>query len=146
MVHALLECWRVLEPEGVLIDLRPFHSKPALEIITADGIFVPGHVDDSGCVADDIASSEAIAAMVRQGYFALQKQDSFQFANYWDTLDGLLEHADEKWRDFACIPPSVVAGAWRCIAGANGRYRVRTYREMHIAVYQTQALAVDLKQ
>jgi len=136
MVHALLECWRVLEPDGILIDLRPFHSNPALEVITADGIFVPGNVDDSGGAPDDIAADEAIAEMVRRGYFTLTMQDSFKFADYWDTLDGLLEHADERWRDHACIPPFVAEAARRCVAEAGSQYQIRVSREMHIAVYQ----------
>ena len=74
MVHALLECWRVLETDGILIDLRPFHSNPALEVITVEGIFVPGNVDDSGGAPDDIAADEAIAEMVRRGYFTLTMQ------------------------------------------------------------------------
>lgn len=136
MVHALLECWRVLKTDGILIDLRPFHSQPALEVITADGVFVPGHVDDSGGAADDIAADEAIAEVLHRGYFTLKKQDSFKFADYWNTLEGLLEHADERWRDHACIPPFVAEAARRCVAEAGSQYQIRVSREMHIAVYQ----------
>ena len=128
----------MLQPDGALIDSRRFHSRPAVEVLTADEIFVPGQVDDSGGVADDIASDEAIAEVLRRGNFTLQMQDSFKFANYWNTLDGLLEYADERWRDFACIPPFVVEGARRCIAGSGNRYRIRIRRGMHIAVYRKQ--------
>ena len=141
MVHALQECWRVLEPEGLLIDLRPFHSNPELEVITADRIFVPGHVDDRGGAPDDIAADEAIAEVVRRGLFTLTKQDLFKYADYWDTLEGLLEHADERWRDFACIPPFVVEGARRCIASSGPHYQIRVRRKVHIAVYRKQAPA-----
>ena len=54
-------------PVGVLAraagwgpDLGRF-TQGAVEVLTADEIFVPGQVDDSGGVADDIASDEAIA-------------------------------------------------------------------------------------
>ena len=97
MVHPLLECWRVLEADGLLIDLRPPHSDPALEVITADGTFVPGYVDHSEEEADDIAADEAIVEVLNRGYFILQTQDSFIFSTYWETLDGLLEYADERW-------------------------------------------------
>jgi hypothetical protein len=139
MVHALLECWRVLETDGILIDLRPFHSNPALEVITADEVFVPGHIDDSGGAADDIAADEAMTEVVGRGQFTLIMQDSFKFADYWDTLEGLLEHADERWRDHACIPPFVVEAARRCVAVAGSQYQIRVSREMHIAVYRKQA-------
>lgn len=136
MVHALLECWRVLKPDGLLIDLRPFHSNPPLEIRTADEIFVPGHVDDSGGAPDDIAADEAIAEVVRHGQFLRTMQDTFNLADYWDTLDGLLEHAEESWRDFACVPPFVVAAARRCVASAGPYYKVRVRRVIHITTYQ----------
>ncbi|MFN2143437.1 MAG: hypothetical protein ACK2U5_23355 [Candidatus Promineifilaceae bacterium] len=138
MVDALLESWRVLVADGIMIDLRPYHTNPALEIITANGTFVPGYIDDSGSVADDIASDNAIAEMVRQGRFARVSHDSFRFANYWDTLDGLLAYADERWRDFACIPPFVVEAARLCVASAGSHYQVRVPRAIHIAVYKKQ--------
>jgi hypothetical protein len=135
MVHALRECRRVLKGEGILIDLRPFHSQPAIEIVTRDGTFIPGHVDDSGGAGDDIAADEAIAEVVRGRLFALRKRTSFNFADYWDTLDGLLEHAEETWRGNACIPPFVAASARRCVAGTNDPYIIRIRKEMQIAVY-----------
>ena len=138
MVDALLECWRVLEPGGTLIDLRPFHSQPAIEIITTDGTFIPGRIDDSGGAPDDIAADEAMAEVVRRGLFTLSKRDSFEFATYWDTLDGLLEYAEERWRGDACIPPFVEASARRCVAGINEPYKIRRRREIHIAVYEKQ--------
>jgi hypothetical protein len=138
MVDALLESWRVLVADGIMIDLRPYHTKPALEIITAEDTFVPGYIDDSGGVADDIASDNAIAEVVRQGRFVRVLQDSFKFANYWDTLDGLLEYADDRWRGFACVPPFVVEAARLCIASAPSNYQVRIRRTMHIAVYKKQ--------
>jgi hypothetical protein len=139
MVDALLESWRVLVADGIMIDLRPYHTKPALEIITADGAFVPGYIDDSGGVADDIASDNAIAEVIRQGRFVRVLQDSFKFANYWDTLGGLLEYADDRWRSFACVPPFVVEAARLCIASAGSHYQVRIRRTLHIAVYRKQS-------
>ena len=125
----------MLEGQGVLIDLRPFHSQPALEIFTTEGIFIPGRVDDSGGAADDIAADNAMAAVAGEGLFTLSKRASFHFANYWDTLEGLLAYADERWRDHACIPPFVQAGARRCVAATGGPYKIRIRRRVHIAVY-----------
>jgi hypothetical protein len=136
MVDALRECRRVLESGGKLIDLRPFHSQPAVEIMTREGVFVPGRVDDSGGAGDDIAADEAVAEAVCDGLFTLSKRTSFRFANYWETLDGLLAYAEEQWRDNACIPPFVAAGARRCVAGTADAYKIRIRREVHIAVYE----------
>lgn len=146
MVDALRECRRVLESGGKLIDLRPFHSQPAVEIMTTEGIFVPGRVDDSGAVGDDIAADKAMAEAVRGGLFTLSKRTSFRFANYWETLDGLLAYAEEEWRDIACIPPFVAAGARRCVAGTADPYKIRIRRKVHIAVYEKQSAVSDSHQ
>jgi hypothetical protein len=135
MVHALQECRRVLKGGGSLIDLRPFYSQPAIEIITTDGIYVPGHVDDTGGATADITADEAITEVIRSGLFTLRKRASFNISDFWDTLDGLLEHAEEKWGENACIPPFVVAAARRCTVEKEGPYKIRIGKEMHIAVY-----------
>ena len=79
MVHALLECWRVLGREGKLIDLRPVHSYPPIEVMSAGSHFVPGHVADEAGAADDMAADEAMVEVVRRGYFAPQMHDTFKF-------------------------------------------------------------------
>ena len=142
MVHALLESWRVLALEGKLIDLRPVHSNPAVEVITAGSHFVPGHLDDEADAAEDMAADEAMVEVVRRGYFAPQMQDTFKFAVYWDTLEDLLEYADRKWRD-TMLPADVREQARRHIAGIDGRYRICIRDTMHIAVYRKQESPVD---
>ena len=65
MVHALLEGWRVLACEGKLIDLRPVHSNPPIELMTAGSHFVPGHVIDEAGALDDMAANKAMDEVVR---------------------------------------------------------------------------------
>ncbi len=138
MVHALQECWRVLTPGAILVDLRPFYSHPPIEIMSGDVVFVPGHLDDENSAADDIAADEAMAEVVRRGYFALERRNTFQFAEYWDSLQGLLDYAAERWSGSKEIPASVVTRAERYIAGAGSDYRVRVQRRMYLAVYRKQ--------
>ena len=143
MVHALLECWRVLGREGKLIDLRPVHSNPPIELITAGSRFVPGHVMDEAGAADDMAADEAMDEVVRRGFFIPQMYETFKFAVYWDTLEGLLAYADRKWRDTKRLPPEVLERARRHIAGTSGRYRLCIRSTMHIAVYRKQESPAD---
>jgi hypothetical protein len=138
MVHALLECWRVLRREGTLIDLRPVHSNPPIELMTAGSHYVPGHVIDEPGAADDRAADEAMDEVVRRGYFTPQIQDAFKFAVYWDTLEGLLAYADRKWRDKKRLPSEVLERTRRHIAGIDGRYRICIRSTVHIAVYKKQ--------
>jgi hypothetical protein len=139
MVHALEECRRVLVPDGLLVDLRPIFSRPAIEVICGNTVYIPGRVDDEGAIADDMAAHEAMAEAVRRGYFSPVAENSFTYADYWDTLDELLAYAAERWADFACISPFVEQAARRCIAAAPGACRIRVRRTMHLAVYRGQA-------
>ena len=143
MVHALLECWRVLGREGTLIDLRPVQSNPPIELMTAGSHFVPGHVMDEAGAIDDRAADEAMGEVVRRGYFAPQIQDAFKFAIYWDTLEDLLAYADRKWRDKKRMPPEVLERARRHISGIDGRYRICIRSTVHIAVYRKQESLAD---
>jgi hypothetical protein len=143
MVHALLECWRALGREGNLIDMRPVHSNPPIEVITAASHFVPGHLCDEAEAADDVAANEAMAEVVREGYFTPQMRDAFEFASYWDSLEGLQAYADRKWRDTKQLAPEVVDSARRHIAGTDGRYRICIRNTIRIAVYRRQESPVD---
>jgi len=136
MVHALLESWRVLGVDGSLLDMRPVHSNPAIEVLGGDGRFVAGHAVDNAGGADDRAANYAVEELVRRGLFALQLQKRFKFASYWDSLEGLLGYAEEKWRETKQIPPDVLERARRRIEGIDGRYRICIRSTIHLAVYQ----------
>lgn len=143
MVHALLECWRVLSREGNLIDLRPLHAKPEIEVIAAASRFVSGHLVDEAGVADDMAAGEAMNEVVRRGQFALQMSDAFKFTSYWDTLEGMLAYNERKWRDTERLPAEVLDRTRKYIAGTGGRYRVCIHNTMHLALYRKQETPAD---
>jgi hypothetical protein len=98
--------------------------------------YIPGHIDDSGGAADDIAADVAMAEAVRQGYFTLDTRDSFYYGYYWDSLDGMLEYAEEHWENDACVPPAVIAAARLCVARVRDSYQVRVPRLMVLAIYR----------
>ncbi len=125
-------------PGGSLIDLRPFHSNPPIEVLAANDSFVAGHVNDEGGAPDDVAADGAIDETLRRGFFTLEKEDPFMFAFYWDTLESLLDYASEKWRDFAYVPSPVIDRAQRYIKGINPPYQVRIRRPIHLAIYEKQ--------
>lgn len=140
MVHALLESWRVLEAGGVLIDLRPYHSNPAVEIMTAGEVFVAGNVDDAPGAPDDIAADEAIAEAVGRRFFSPEVRDSFLYAYYWHSLEGMLAYAAEKWQ-FSEIPTAVVERGRRFLADYEGPYRIRLRRRLHLRTYRKRPVA-----
>ncbi len=138
MVDALLECWRVLGREGILVDLRPLHADRPVELLTAGACFVPGHVVDISGEADDAACVKALDHVVRSGYFAPRWQDTFEFAIYWDTLAGFAAFAAEKWLEKRRLAPQVIERARSHVARMAGPYRMRIPYTMHIATYSKQ--------
>lgn len=138
MVHALLEIWRVLEPDGSLIDLRPIHANPPLEVVTATDRLRAGHVVDETGGVDDKAADKAMADVVHCGYFTTQMRDSFNCTAYWDTLPGLLAYAGKKWRDRKRLPPQLLDRARHYIDQTDGRTRICITNTIQLAVYQKQ--------
>jgi len=138
MVHALLESWRILRQEGVLIDLRPLHSDRAIELLVDDGRFVPGMVKDMTGGADDVACAKAMDRVVGSGHFILQGQESFEFNVYWNNLAEFSAYAEEKWLAKRRLSPEVLELAERTIAETGSSYRIRIRYTMHLATYQKQ--------
>ena len=138
MVHALLECWRILGQEGILIDLRPLHSDRAIEVLTATSHFESGYIVDITGEADDIACAKAIDEVTRSGHFALQMQDTFEFAVYWDTLAGFAAYTEARGYEKRRLAPEVLERARHYISGTIDPYRIRNRYTMHLAVYRKQ--------
>lgn len=145
MVNALRECWRVLQRQGVLIDLRPRHRDRAVEVLSAAGQFTAGYVVDLTGAADDVACAEAIDHVLRSEHFALEMQDAFKFAIYWDDLPAFAAFAEEKWVDKRRLDPHALERAEAHIAEINGPYRLRMRYSMHLAVYRKSIPARDGK-
>ena len=138
MVHALLEIWRVLTPQGSLIDLRPIHENPSLEVVTPAGRHVAGHVVDETGGVNDRAADEAMAGVVHLGHYIPKMRDSYEFASYWDTMPGLLAHAREKWPGKLRLQPHLLDRARHYIDESDGCSRLCLTNTIQLAVYQKQ--------
>ena len=145
MVHALRECWRVLQRQGMLIDLRPRHRDRAVEVLSAAGPFTAGYVVDLTGAADDVACAQAITHVLRSEHFALKMRDAFDFAVYWDDLSAFAVFAEEKWVGKRRLDPHALERAEAHIAEINGPYRLRMRYSMHLALYRKSIPARDGK-
>jgi hypothetical protein len=143
MVHALLECWRVLEQGGALIDLRPLHDNRAVELLSSDSCFVPGYVADLIGAADDAACAKAIDHVVDSGHFAPQKQDIFEYSIYWNSLAEFSVFAEEKWFTKRRLSPQVLERAQRYIAESGSPYRIRIRYTMQMVVHRKNGSHFD---
>jgi hypothetical protein len=125
MVHALQEAWRVLKPNGIMIDLRPRCDDMPLEILQKDGIESAGLVDMSPDLADDQAADAAIATLVSAGSYQQILSDRFLFTHYWKSLQEFLEDWNERWKDWAILPDDVLQRASLLYKQHDSRARLR---------------------
>lgn len=142
MVDALREAWRVLEVDGVLIDLRPLDSSRGLvELVTPEKAIPVGEMDASGFASDDAAADRAAARAVDEGWFLPQRALHLDFELSWDTVDEMASFMAES-RRMREVRPSFaelekMQRAWR--AKTRGRVRLRYWRTMLLAAYQKVA-------
>jgi len=111
MVHALHEAWRILVPQGILIDLRPLCDEAPLEIVFTEGSESAGYVDMSPNIADEIAADHAIDSVVREGIFMELKAEYFDIAMYWNTVKDMKADMDERWKDDVILREQVLRRA-----------------------------------
>jgi hypothetical protein len=101
MVDALIRARRWLKPPlGRLIDLRPAHVVPHVEIKLADGTIA--HV--GGLVVDDerrqrhLAADLAVSTARGRGLLAVTGEEEFSFYRYPDSADDLRDYIAVKWQ------------------------------------------------
>ena len=139
MVHALKEIWRVLVPNGALVDLRPLSGELPLEIVADDQAKLAGFLDDSAEIPTDIASNDSLTEVTRQGWFVRERKDLFDYLWYWDTVDEMKAYMEENWDPTPILTETVATEARRLLAsgGKGARVRLRTnvlisrYRKRH---------------
>lgn len=133
MVHALNEVHRVLEPGGILIDLRPVEENWAVEVVSSAGYQVAGRLSDLPIgIADDKAAFKAMSEVESLGWFSKEKDSEFGFFYVWDTPSEMKEYIDEEWEDFEKMDEDLYRKASSLWASANADARVRVRVKMWI--------------
>ena len=127
MVHALEEVWRVLVPEGILIDVRPLGEQWQIEVVSTNNIKETGRVMDlPEQVNGDIAANEAIKQAESRGWFRHDHEEFFPFFYSWDTPSEMEEFVEEDWADFIDLSEEAkqkTRSAW-ALGEADSRVRV----------------------
>ncbi len=136
MVHALKEMWRVMTPEGALLDLRPFGERYALAVVANDEATPAGDVDASAGYALDVAASESIAQMTTEGWLVHERQGAFECFFYWDTADEMQAYAEQNWATDVIVPETVLAEARRLETRSEAGAKVRLRMPMIIGRYR----------
>jgi SAM-dependent methyltransferase len=102
MVHALHEAWRVLKPNGVLIDLRPAGVHRRAGIVRGDRFQLVGTMRED---FDDIrAADRALARVLHGGLFKAEQRLHIDCRRVMDTADEFQAWLDNFTR-LAELPP-----------------------------------------
>ena len=89
MVHALLEAHRVLKPNGLLLDLRPAAVHRRVGVTQDDGYRLLWVMRET--FEDDRAADLAVAQVVREEQFKVERRVRFPCYRVMDTLDEFQE-------------------------------------------------------
>jgi len=95
MVDALRRAHRIVTADGIVVDLHPSASPAVVEI----GDCLTGSVAVVDGQRRHAAADAAIATVVREGLFAIERRTEFAFHTHADTIDELRDYIEENWRD-----------------------------------------------
>ena len=84
MVHALHEAQRVLQPDGILFDLRPAPVHRQVVILSDSGYQKIGVMRED--LTDDYFANRAVKQVLREGLFKSEKYIEFDCNRVMDTL------------------------------------------------------------
>lgn len=135
MVHALEKLHRLLGPGGCLIDIHPSSVPATVEVHAGGSARAAGVVREPQGVLDYERAETALTDVVRRGLFAVEHQESFPFIRYADTLDELLDHLAETWKD-ASLDAATRSRVRSFVTDATGRTTVAVHEIARIARFR----------
>jgi hypothetical protein len=99
MVHALEKIYRLLKPDGMLIDIHPLPEPPSIETRIGDRTIPAGWLKECNDYIEYEQADEALAQVVAGGLFAVERQGAFAFITHADTIAELREYLADEWQD-----------------------------------------------
>jgi hypothetical protein len=133
MVDALRRAHRMVKMNGCVVDLHPTAALTPVEV----GARRTGRVDAGDAPLRHAAAGAALATVVRDGLFAVERAFGFTFHTYGDTVEELRDYIVENWRN-ARIDAETIDRTREALRGAAGtRPRVRE----HVRVTKLRPMA-----
>lgn len=128
MVDALRRAGRwVTAPHGCVIDLRPAHVEPDLELGLSDGsvLRVGGLVVEDERRVRHRAAAAAVREVAATGLFTIHDELTFPFFYYADSAEELRDHIAAHWKHTQMDPPTVARTADAMAANPGARLWLR---------------------
>ena len=135
MVHALKEAHRILEPHGIIVDVRPLSIDVPLEVIYKGGNESAGMIDMSPGRPIDLAADQAVDTVIIDQLFTESMIEYFYFTYYWTTMEGMEEDIEENWKDEIIIPVEVSQRAHMLINQQRLQTKIRFAARMKLGIY-----------
>lgn len=110
MVHALENSWRLLKPDGRLIDIHPLEDPPPIEVHLAEEVILAGWLREINDYVEYVQADEALSQVIERGVFSLERRDTFLYKIHAETIWALRDYLAENNRD-AYIDDAVLARA-----------------------------------
>jgi len=126
MVDALRRAHRMVNPAGSVVDLHPSAAPASVEVAGCR----TGHVDADDAPLRHAAAGVALAAVIEEVLFAVDRTIVFSFYTYGDTIEELRDHVVENWRN-ARIGDETVERTREVLRSASG-VRPRIREEVHL--------------
>jgi hypothetical protein len=139
MVHALKEAWRVLTPNGIMIDVRPLSVDSPLDIVFKEKSIFAGLLDMSPGIKHDIAADKAIQEVVNKKIFKELQVERFELAYYWKTVKGMVADIRKRWQDDIILDENVFQHAYKLFRKHRPNAKVRLLLQMKLAKYEKQS-------
>ena len=138
MVHALKEAYRILVPQGIMIDVRPLSVDVPLEIIYKGGRESAGILDLSPDIDKDIAADRAIECVILDRIYKESYVEYFDFIYYWKTIKGMEEDLEDYWKDDVVVPKEVLHQARMLFKKRRPQTQIRVGVQMKLGKYRKQ--------
>jgi hypothetical protein len=110
MVHALEKIHQCLKPEGGLIDIHPSGLPPTIEVWVGEQTTPIGWMKETDDFVEYGQASGALAQAVERGWFAVEREGSFEFTTRAGSVVELRDYLAKEWKD-AILEESVAAKA-----------------------------------
>jgi hypothetical protein len=137
MVHALRDAWRVLGPDGTLIDLRPLSGFFPIDVIAGFDATGVAEADSTEGTELDRAADRAIAAKAEEGWLVPRHHTEFDIHFYWNTTAEMADYMTTSRTMKRVTPsyPDIDAALQAASARAGAPGRLRCTRRMMLGSY-----------
>lgn len=107
MVHALQQTGRILNPDGLLINVHDLPTPHVIAVHLAETASRAGWLMDSEDFENERAAFNALAQVVAESYFFLEDERDFGHNIYADDLNELQEWLADWWTT-AILPDQII--------------------------------------